>query len=39
MGAWGTGLYSDDFALDVKNDLLSAIKGNIKWIKLTELCY
>lgn len=25
MGAWGTGLYSDDFALDVKNDLLSAI--------------
>ena len=30
MGAWGTGLYSDDFALDVKNDLLSALKGNIK---------
>ena len=25
MGAWGTGLYSDDFALDVKNDLLAAI--------------
>ena len=30
MGAWGAGLYSDDFALDVKNDFLSAIKGNIK---------
>lgn len=27
MGAWGTGLYSDDFALDVKNDLLSAINS------------
>ena len=34
MGAWGTALYSDDFALDVKIDLLSAIKGNIKIIKL-----
>lgn len=27
MGAWGTGLYSDDFALDVKDDLLSAINS------------
>ena len=34
MGAWGTGLYSDDFALDVKIDLLSAIKGNIKMDKI-----
>ena len=22
MGAWGTGLYSDDFALDVKSEFL-----------------
>lgn len=27
MSAWGTGLYSDDFALDVKDDLLSAINS------------
>lgn len=27
MGAWGTGLYSDDFALDVKSDLLDAINS------------
>lgn len=27
MGAWGTGLYSDDFALDVKSEFLDAINS------------
>ena len=27
MSAWGTGLYSDDFALDVKNEFLDAINS------------
>lgn len=26
MGAWGTGLYSDDFALDIKSELIDAMK-------------
>ena len=27
MGAWGAGLYSDDFALDVKSEFLDAINS------------
>ena len=29
MGAWGTGLYSDDFALDVKSEFLGQYRTKI----------
>lgn len=31
MGAWGTGLYSDDFALDVKNELIDQLKFGVHY--------
>lgn len=31
MGAWGTGLYSDDFALDVKSELIDQLKFGVHY--------